>query len=83
MASMTLTLAAEMASPPAALSLGSARDVILALDLGTVTGFAIAGPDGAITSGTAEFRLDRWQSGGMRAERRNGRWKWVDVRPAP
>ena len=66
MASTTLTLPAEMASPAAALSLGSARDVILALDLGTTTGFAIAGADGDITSGTAEFRLDRWQSGGMR-----------------
>ena len=66
MASMTSTLPAAMASPAAALSLASARDVILALDLGTTTGFAIAGADGDITSGTAEFRLDRWQSGGMR-----------------
>ena len=66
MASTTLTLPAEMASPAAALSLASAHDVILALDLGTTTGFAIAGVDGAITSGTVEFRLDRWQSGGMR-----------------
>ena len=53
-------------SRAAALSLGSARDVILALDLGATTGFAIAGADAGITSGTAEFRLDRWQSGGMR-----------------
>ena len=59
MASTTLTLPAEMASPAPALSLGSARDVILALDLGTTTGFAISGADGGITSGTAEFRLDR------------------------
>ena len=43
MASMTLTLPAEMASPAAALSFCSAHDVILALDLGTTTGFAIAG----------------------------------------
>ena len=62
----TFYSAAEMASPAAALSLGSARDVILALDLGSTTGFAIAGANGDITSGTAEFRLDRWQSGGMR-----------------
>ena len=66
MASTTLTLPAEMASPTPALSLGSARDVILALDLGSTTGFAIAGADGGIISGTAEFRLDRWQSGGTR-----------------
>jgi Holliday junction resolvasome RuvABC endonuclease subunit len=66
MASTTLTLPAEMTSPAPALSLASAHDVILALDLGSTTGFAIAGIDGAITSGTAQFRLDRWQSGGMR-----------------
>ena len=39
---------------------------ILALDLGGTTGWALRSADGAITSGTAEFRLDRWQSGGMR-----------------
>lgn len=39
---------------------------LLALDLGTTTGWALRGADGAIVSGTAEFRLDRWQSGGMR-----------------
>ena len=55
---------AAIASPAAALY--SAHDVILALDLGTTTGFPIAGVDGGITSGPAEFRLDRWQSGGMR-----------------
>ena len=73
MASTTLTLPAEMASPAPAPSLCSARDVILALDLGSTTGFAIAGVDGGIISGTAEFRLDRWQSGGMRFLRFN-RW---------
>ncbi|MSP75550.1 MAG: hypothetical protein EXR12_05390, partial [Rhodospirillaceae bacterium] len=36
------------------------------LDLGTVTDFALCGADGAITSGPAAFRLDRWQSGGLR-----------------
>jgi Holliday junction resolvasome RuvABC endonuclease subunit len=66
MAATTLTLPAADASPPPALSLGSAYDVILALDLGTVTGWAVRASDGAIASGTAEFRLDRWQSGGMR-----------------
>lgn len=42
------------------------RGALLALDLGTTTGFALRGADGGVTSGTAEFRLDRWQSGGMR-----------------
>ena len=72
MASTTLTLPAEMASPATALSLCSAHDVILALDLGTTTGWALRSIDGSITSGTAEFRLDRWQSGGMRFLRFSG-----------
>lgn len=42
------------------------RDAVLALDLGTKTGWALLGSDGRITSGTAEFKNDRWQGGGMR-----------------
>ena len=39
---------------------------ILALDLGTTTGWAIRGHDGLITSGTASFRPGRFDGGGMR-----------------
>jgi crossover junction endodeoxyribonuclease RuvC len=39
---------------------------ILAIDLGTKTGWAVRSADGQITSGTVEFRNDRWQGGGMR-----------------
>jgi Holliday junction resolvasome RuvABC endonuclease subunit len=39
---------------------------ILALDLGTKTGWALRSADGQITSGVIEFRNDRWQGGGMR-----------------
>ena len=39
---------------------------ILALDLGTTTGWAIRGYDGLITSGTASFRPGRFDGGGMR-----------------
>ena len=39
---------------------------ILALDLGTATGWAIRGFDGLITSGTASFRPGRFDGGGMR-----------------
>lgn len=39
---------------------------ILALDLGTKTGWAVCLLDRTITSGTAEFKNDRWQGGGMR-----------------
>ena len=39
---------------------------VLALDLGAKTGWALHGSDRAITSGTNEFKNDRWQGGGMR-----------------
>ena len=39
---------------------------ILALDLGTTTGWAMRGHDGQITSGTASFRPRRFDGGGMR-----------------
>ncbi len=39
---------------------------ILALDLGTRTGWALQGRDGAITSGTEGFKPQRFEGGGMR-----------------
>jgi len=39
---------------------------LLALDLGTATGWALHGADGLITSGTASFRPGRYDGGGMR-----------------
>lgn len=39
---------------------------LLALDLGTTTGWALRGADGLITSGTASFRNGRFDGGGMR-----------------
>jgi hypothetical protein len=38
----------------------------LALDLGTVMGWALRTDDGTIVSGTESFRQDRWSGGGMR-----------------
>ena len=43
-----------------------ARGAILALDLGTTTGYAIAAADGAIVSGTVSFRPSRYDGGGVR-----------------
>jgi len=40
--------------------------VVLALDLGTTTGWAIRGHDGLITSGTVSLRPGRFDGGGMR-----------------
>jgi hypothetical protein len=39
---------------------------VLALDLGTTTGWAIRGYDGLIMTGTASFRPGRYDGGGMR-----------------
>ena len=39
---------------------------ILALDLGTTTGWALIGADGQITSGSQSFKPQRFEGGGMR-----------------
>ena len=40
--------------------------ILLALDLGTATGWALRGDDGGITSGSESFRPQRFEGGGMR-----------------
>ena len=44
----------------------AARRPVLALDLGTTTGWALRDADGLIVSGTASFRTGRFDGGGMR-----------------
>lgn len=39
---------------------------LLALDLGTTTGWAMRLPDGSVVSGTMSFRPGRYEGGGMR-----------------
>ena len=41
---------------------GDRRPVVVAMDLGTRTGWAVRLEDGAIVSGTSEFRPGRFQS---------------------
>jgi hypothetical protein len=48
---------------------------ILALDLGTTTGWALRGHDGRIVSGTVSFRPSRYDGGGMRYVRFRA---WLD-----
>jgi Holliday junction resolvasome RuvABC endonuclease subunit len=48
---------------------------VLALDLGTTTGWALRTADGAIVSGTASFRPGRYDGGGMRYLRFRG---WLE-----
>ncbi len=43
-----------------------AKHTILALDLGTTTGWALLSYDGLITSGTVSFKPGRFDGGGMR-----------------
>lgn len=47
---------------------------LLALDLGTTTGYALGSP-GAVISGTAVFKTDRYTGGGMRFLRFR---RWLD-----
>ena len=42
------------------------QTTILALDLGTTTGWALSGHGGLITTGTASFKPGRYDGGGMR-----------------
>uniref|UniRef100_UPI0011F302E8 crossover junction endodeoxyribonuclease RuvC n=1 Tax=Siccirubricoccus phaeus TaxID=2595053 RepID=UPI0011F302E8 len=74
MAPATLPMPAPgaSASPAAPLSLAVGRPAVLALDLGTTTGWALRGQDGAITSGTVTFRPSRFEGGGMRYLRFRG-----------
>ena len=71
MATMTLTRLdadASAVAPPPIEALASGRPtppVILALDLGQRTGWAVRSRDGAIASGTHEFRSGRFEGGGM------------------
>ena len=52
-----MQLQLESTEPPALTgNLDVARGALLALDLGTTTGWAFRAPDGLITSGTVSFR---------------------------
>ena len=65
MADTTLAHADLGATPKTPMPIEPAR-TILALDLGTTTGWALRGHDGLITSGTASFKPGRYDGGGMR-----------------
>lgn len=75
MAVATLAMpAADASGPPIALppAISLAHRAVLALDLGTTTGWALRGQDGGITSGTITFRPSRFEGGGMRFLRFRG-----------
>ena len=68
MAVETLADPAASASPPMSMPRVSSlsRPILIALDLGTTTGWALRLADGTIVSGTASFRPGRFEGGGMR-----------------
>jgi len=75
MALATLPMPAAHASGPpitAALPVALRHHAVLALDLGTTTGWALRSQDGGITSGTMTFRPSRFEGGGMRYLRFRG-----------
>ena len=66
--------AADASGPPIALppAISLAHHTVLALDLGTTTGWALRSRDGGITSGTMTFKPTRFEGGGMRFLRFRG-----------
>ena len=62
-------------SPPPSSEFLHHPPTILALDLGSQTGWALRGRDGAITSGTVTFRPGRFEGAGMAFLRFRG---WLD-----
>ena len=65
MADLTFATQPHVAIPDLPSSAQSGR-TLLALDLGTTTGWALHGLEGLITSGTVSFRPGRFDGGGMR-----------------
>jgi hypothetical protein len=60
------TEARAISVPALALAAGNpSGNAILALDLGQKTGWAVRNTDGAIASGTVEFKPGRFEGGGM------------------
>lgn len=71
----TLPMPAAHASGPPTIAPpppGIAHHTVLALDLGTATGWALRRHDGGITSGTMTFKPTRFEGGGMRFLRFRG-----------
>ncbi len=71
MADLTVSSAARGATPQLPPGAGAHR-TMLALDLGTSTGWALRTADGLITSGTLSLRPGRFDGGGMRYLRFSG-----------
>ena len=63
---MNLPTSVPESQAPAAQAPDLNRATVIALDLGTITGFALRAADSAIVSGTVSFRPSRYDGGGIR-----------------
>jgi hypothetical protein len=63
---MEMTMSNRQIEPVCEHQTIASSGTILALDLGTTTGWALRSSDGLITRGTASFRNGRFDGGGMR-----------------
>lgn len=75
MASNTLALPSGIAPPATTAGLIAPTTTMLALDLGTTTGWAMRPTAGPIVSGTLSLKPSRYDGGGMRFVRFR---KWLD-----
>ena len=75
MALSTLTAPDRFTTPPAARCPVPDYGAVLALDLGTTTGWALKASDEFISSGTLSFKSSRYDGGGMRYLRLR---RWLD-----
>ena len=80
---LTLPAPSRSATPPAARPVTITRGAILALDLGTTTGWALQTGDDFITSGTASFNNTRFDGGGMRFLRFRRWLEQLDIDAGP
>jgi Holliday junction resolvasome RuvABC endonuclease subunit len=80
---LTLRGAARSATPPATRPGTIARGAMLALDLGTTTGWALQTGDDFITSGTVSLKHTRFDGGGMRFLRFRRWLEQLDIDAGP
>jgi Holliday junction resolvasome RuvABC endonuclease subunit len=80
---LTLRGAARSATPPASRPVTIVRGAMLALDLGTSTGWALQAGDEFITSGTVSLKHTRFYGGGMRFLRFRRWLEQLDIDAGP